>query len=270
MRKRNQAILPSERTQVAHEVDSLHRGLELVRSFRPGESSLNITELASRTGLKRATAQRLVDTLVTHDFLQHHSDTDRYGPAVACLVLGHAYLSGTQLGHAAQPIMRALASEYQISVALGARDRLSMICLELCHDHPKKDFPVSVGSSVPITATALGRAWLWGESGTVQGEIIQRTKTEEGESGARTIPGVYRAFQEMEEQGYCVSAGEWVQDISAIGTVITLQNQPSLALSCEMAGFHTPKKILRKEEIGLALVEAAARIKHAITRQSAD
>ncbi|MEI8399907.1 MAG: IclR family transcriptional regulator [Alcaligenaceae bacterium] len=269
MRKRSTAILPSERTQVAHEVDSLNRGLELVRSFRPGESSLNITELASRTGLKRATAQRLVDTLVAHDFLEHHSDTDRYGPAVACLVLGHAYLSSAHIGHAAQPIMQALASKYQISVALGSRDRLSMICLELCHDHPKKDFPVSVGSSVPITATALGRAWLWGESGTVQGEIIQRTKTEDGELGARTIPGVYRAFQEMEEQGYCVSFGEWIQDISAIGTVITLQHQPSLALSCEMARQSTHQQAMRKEDIGAALIEAASRIKHAITRQSA-
>jgi DNA-binding IclR family transcriptional regulator len=269
MRKRSSAILPSERTQVAHEVDSLHRGLELVRSFRPGESSLNIAELALRTGLKRATAQRLVDTLVTYDFLEYHADTERYGPAVACLVLGHAFLSSAHIGHVAQPIMQALASEYQISVALGSRDRLSMICLEVCHNHPKKDFPVSVGSSVPITATALGRAWLWGESGTVQGEIIQRTKTEEGEIGARTIPGVYRAFQEMEEQGYCVSSGEWIQDISAIGTVITLQHQPSLALSCEIAGFNTPKKTLRKEEIGPALVEAASRIKHAIARQSA-
>jgi DNA-binding IclR family transcriptional regulator len=270
MRKRSTAILPSERTQVAHEVDSLHRGLEIVRSFRPGESFVNINELASRTGLKRTTAQRLADTLVAYDFLEYHSETDRYGPAVACLVLGHAYLSGAHIGHAAQPIMQALASKYQISVALGSRDRLSMICIELCHDHPKKDFPVCVGSSVPITATALGRAWLWGESGTVQGEIIQRTKTEEGEIGARTIPGVYRAFQEMEEKGYCVSSGEWIQDISAIGTVITLQHQPSLALSCEMAGFNTPKKTLCIEEIGMALVEAASRIKHAITRQSAD
>ena len=269
MRKRSTAILPSERTQIAHEVDSLHRGLEIVRSFRPGESFVNINELASRTGLKRTTAQRLADTLVAYDFLEYHADTERYGPAVACLVLGHAFLSSAHIGHVAQPIMQALASEYQISVALGSRDRLSMICLELCHDHPKKDFPVSVGSSVPITATALGRAWLWGESGAVQGEIIQRTKTEEGEIGARTIPGVYRAFQEMEEQGYCVSSGEWIQDISAIGTVITLQHQPSLALSCEMAGFNTPKKTLRKEEIGPALVEAASRIKHAIARQSA-
>ena len=270
MRKRSTAILPSERTQIAHEVDSLHRGLEIVRSFRPGESFVNINELASRTGLKRTTAQRLADTLVAYDFLEYHSDTERYGPAVACLVLGHAYLSSAHIGHAAQPIMQALASEYQISVALGSRDRLSMICLEVCHDHPKKDFPVSVGSSVPITATALGRAWLWGESGAVQGEIIQRTKTEEGEIGARTIPGVYRAFQEMEEQGFCLSNGEWLQDISAIGTVITLQHQPSLALSCEMTGFRKSKKTLPKEEIGAALLDAAASIKNVLTRQGAE
>jgi hypothetical protein len=37
-----------------------------------------------------------------------------------------------------------------------------------------------------------------------------------------------------------------------------------------MMGFNTPKKTLRIEEIGMALVETASRIKHAITRQSAD
>ena len=66
MRRRDAAINPVERSHDAHEVDSLHRGLEIMRSFRPGESTLSCSEIALRMGLRRATTQRLLDTLVAH------------------------------------------------------------------------------------------------------------------------------------------------------------------------------------------------------------
>jgi DNA-binding IclR family transcriptional regulator len=265
MRRRKTPIGPVERPQDARDVDSLHRGLEVLRNFRPGESMLGINEISLRLGVPRATTQRLVDTLVTHKFVRQVGDSDRYQPDVSCLVVGHALVASSAIVRVARPIMQELASRFKVDVVLGTRERLDMLCLEHCASRNAARFPVTVGMSLPLTATALGRAWLWAQPGSLQGELIQRTKAEGGEQGMRTIPGLYRAFQEMEEHGYCLSSGEWLRDVNAVGTAVILNNGATYALSCRVVGLGS-KKEFSLDEIGPALLEAAAKIKDAAGR----
>lgn len=265
MRRRNTPLEPVDRPQGTRDVDSLHRGLEILRCFRSGESMLSLNEISLRLGVPRPTTQRLVNTLVAHKFLHQVGDSDRYQPDVSCLVVGHAWIAESSIVRAARPIMQDLATRFDVNVVLGARERLSMLCLEQCTSPKTPPSPVGVGMALPITATALGRAWLWAQPGSLQGELIQRTKSESGEEGARSIPGLYRAFQEMEEHGYCQSAGEWMRDINAIGTAVILHNGATYGLSCEVAGLGW-KKELFCEEIGEALLEAATQIKNAAGR----
>lgn len=265
MRHRNTPLDLVKRPQDARDVDSLHRGLEILRSFRSDESMLSLSEISLRLGVPRATTQRLVDTLVMHKFLFRVADGDRYQPGVSCLVVGNAFLARCAIVKVARPIMQELASRFNVDVVLGLRERLDMLCLEHCASRKDTRVRVSVGTSIPLTATALGRAWLWAQRSSVQGELIQSTKSERGEAGARTIPGLYSSFQEMEEHGYCLSSGDWLRDISAVGTVIILNNGVFYALSCKVAGLGSKKEFFR-DEIGPALLEAAAKMKHAAGR----
>ena len=50
-------------------IDSLQRGLEVLRCFGPGEGLLTVGDIAGRLALPKATARRLLDTLATHAFL---------------------------------------------------------------------------------------------------------------------------------------------------------------------------------------------------------
>lgn len=264
MRRRNTSE-PVDRPQGTRNVDSLHRGLEILRCFRSGESVLSLKEVSLRLGVPRPTTQRLVNTLVAHKFLRQIGDSDRYQPDVSCLVVGHAWIAGSSIVRAAHPIMQNLATRFDVNVVLSARERLSMLCLEQCTSPKATPSPVSVGMALPITATALGRAWLWAQPGSVQSELIQRTKSEGGEEGARSIPGLYRAFQEMEEHSYCQSSGEWMRDSNAIGTAVILHNGATYGLCCEVAGLGWKNELFR-EEIGEALLEAAMQIKNVAAR----
>ena len=267
MRRRDAAINPVERSHDAHEVDSLHRGLEIMRSFRPGESTLGCSEIALRMGLRRATTQRLLDTLVAHQLLRQIPGTERYQPDLACLVLGHAYLTSAMIVRLARPAMQSLCAQLGACVVLTMRERLHMLCLELCGQrNPAIPYQMlSVGASLPMTSTAAGRAWLWAQSGAAQGEVIQRAKAEGGEEGARSIPGVYRAFQEMEERGYCVNVGEWLRDVTSVATAVTLQQGATYALSCEMAGVGSNTRP-SVEKVGEALLATASLIRDAARR----
>lgn len=269
MMKRREAATLLAGPQDSRDVDSLNRGLEILRTFRPLEGALGIAELSLRLGIPRGTVQRLAETLAAHGFLRRVPDTDRYQPDSSCLLVGHALLASSPIVRVARPILDELAARHDVHAALGVRERLNMLCL--VHAAGRKAAPISlvgVGMLLPMTATALGRAWLWAQQGSLQGELIQRTKAEGGEPAARTIPGLYRAFQELEEDGFCIAAGEWIRDVSAVGTAVTLNNGRSFGLACKVAGPGSRKEMLRTR-LAPALMEAAAQIREAAARVAA-
>ncbi len=264
MRPREAASLAG--SQDSRDVDSLNRGLEILRTFRPLEGALSVAEISLRLGIPRGTVQRLAETLVTHGFLRRIPDSDHYQPDSSCLLVGHALLASAPIVRIARPILEELATKHDVHAALGVRERLNMLCL--AHAAGRKAVPITllgVGMLLPMTATALGRAWLWAQQGSTQGELIQRTKVEGGEPAARTIPGLYRAFQELEEEGFCVASGEWIRDVAAVGTAVTLNSGHSYGLVCKVSGPGFRKELLRTK-IAPALMDAAAQIRDASAR----
>jgi DNA-binding IclR family transcriptional regulator len=264
--RRREAAAPLAGSQDSRDVDSLNRGLEILRTFRALEGALGVAEIAMRLGIPRGTVQRLAETLVAHGFLRRIPDSDRYQPDSSCLLLGHAVLASSPIVRVARPILEELAARHDVHAALGVPERLNMMCL--VHAAGPKTAPISligVGMPLPMTATALGRAWLWAQQGSTQGEFIQRTKAEGGDSAARTIPGLYRAFQELEEEGFCIASGEWIRDVAAVGTAVALNSGRSYGLACKVAGLGSRRELLRTK-IAPALMEAAAQIRDASAR----
>ena len=261
MRHRNKPLIATIRKgDSGGDTSSLDRGFEVLRAFRSGEKTLAIGDVAQRLSIRKALAQSLVDTLVSEHLLRQVGNTDRYQPDVGCFLLGHAWLAVSEIAQAARPRMQQFAKKFGLNIVLGAHHGLDIICIESCSNLVPVHTPVMIGLTVPVTATALGRAWLWAQPATTQGEIIQRAKIERGEEGVNTIPGVYRAFQEMEEFGYCYSSGEWMKHVSAIGTVIVLKDGTSFGLCCDLPEPGIDENFLRTD-LGPAFLKAALTIK---------
>jgi DNA-binding IclR family transcriptional regulator len=110
-------------------VTALHRGLEVLRAFRPTDSiGLGNREIAERTGLPNSTISRLTYTLLKLGYLVYDETTGRYRVGVPVLSLGYASLGGSWLRDIVQPRMQALADECGdgVLVARGGRDDMSM------------------------------------------------------------------------------------------------------------------------------------------------
>lgn len=238
-------------------VDSLRRGLEILRSLRPIDKSVSVQETATRIGIARTTTGRLMDTLAAHGFLRPLAGTERYEPDVSCLVLGHALRASLPLLDTARPIMQSLADRVDANVVLAVRDRLEMLVLEAVEGRTPAGDAFGAGSLLPMASTSIGRAFLWAQPGATQGEIVERLRADS--ANARALPGLYRAFQEMEESGYCLTVGEWRRDVSSIGTAILLDSGP-VALGVKTSGLGARERWLR-ETVAPALLEAARELR---------
>ena len=106
-------------------VQSLLRGLQILRQFTADSPELNVSELSKRTGLHRTTVYRLARTLETEGFLSLDTGSRMYsvGPAWASILqsLGAGFGLGKILGHELENLAQATKEEVALGVQSGSR-----------------------------------------------------------------------------------------------------------------------------------------------------
>ena len=96
-------------------VQSLARGLAVIRAFDADHPRMTLSELAARTNLTRATARRFLLTLAGLGYVSTDGKLFELTPRV--LELGFSYLSGLTLPEIAQPHLEALSRELDESTS---------------------------------------------------------------------------------------------------------------------------------------------------------
>ena len=226
---------------------------------------MRLAEIVARTKIPRQTAQKLLNTLTAHHFLRYLPELDRYEPDVSCFVLGHALLASLPVLRVSRPAMQALAGELGVDVFLAVREGMDMMIVEYCSTRDEiAEF--SVGSLVPLAHTAAGRAWLWAQKPAVQGDYIERIRAEADANAISAIPGIYRAFQELAERGYCLSLGEWMRDMHAIAVPLIPTGGREVFALTALASDQKLKDSLFRGTVASGLLDAAARIKRELPR----
>ncbi|WP_284335162.1 IclR family transcriptional regulator [Comamonas sp. NoAH] len=141
-------------------VQSFARGLEVIRSFSAEAPSQTLSEVASKTGLTRAGARRILLTLQTLGYVE--SDGKYFELTPRILDLGFAYLSSQPLWNLATPLMETLAETVQESCSAGVLDGLDVVYVARVHTHKIMSTNLGVGSRLPAFWTSLGRVLLSG------------------------------------------------------------------------------------------------------------
>ena len=108
-------------------VVALSRGLDVLRAFQPNDGLLGNQEIAARTKLPKPTISRLTYTLTKLGYLTPVPKFEKYQLAPSAMALGYAALANLGVRHLSEPYREALMRETGGAVAVGGRDRHSMI-----------------------------------------------------------------------------------------------------------------------------------------------
>ena len=139
-------------------VQSFARGLSVIRSFGAAAPRQTLTEVAAATGLSRASARRILLTLVALGYVQAQGRQFRLTPQT--LELGLAYLGSQPLWSLAGRPMLALAAELQQSCTVAVLDGREIVCLL---NQPGRDTAAprpGIGDRLPAADTAMGQVLL--------------------------------------------------------------------------------------------------------------
>lgn len=139
-------------------VQSLARGLAVIRAFDTDHPKMTLTEVAARTDLTRATARRFLHTLVELGYVR--TDGKVFALTAKVLQLGYAYLSGLSLPQIAQPHLEELALRLGESTSAAVLDGTDITYVARVATRRIMTVGITVGTRFPAYATSMGRVLL--------------------------------------------------------------------------------------------------------------
>jgi IclR family pca regulon transcriptional regulator len=136
-------------------VQSLERGLAVVRSFSRDRPQQTLTEVAGATGLTRATARRFLMTLESLGYAA--SDGKVWRLTARVLDLGYSYLSSLGLPEVITPHLERLAATVHESASAAVLDLTDIVYVARVEGRKIMRVQITIGTRFPAYVTSLGR-----------------------------------------------------------------------------------------------------------------
>ena len=193
-------------------VNALMRGLlvlEAVNAYGP----VGLSEVRDHTGLPKATTLRLLETLRQVGYLTFDDSTRTYKVGMRALALSNNISSENRLVDTARPIMERLRLKLGWPSDLAVFQLDKMVIIDTNRQPGMLSSNRSIGSRVPIMASATGRAYLAGISAAERESLlaILRTSSDPFEKLARNTKAVEKLVRTTAERGYAISNQEFLK-----------------------------------------------------------
>jgi IclR family transcriptional regulator, pca regulon regulatory protein len=212
-------------------VQSLERGLAVIRAFDAEHPELTLSDVARSTGLTRAAARRFLLTLVELGYVR--TDGRLFGLRPRILELGYAYLSSLSLPEVAQPHLEALVAEVHESCSVSLLDGHDIVYVARVPTKRIMTVAISVGTRFPAYATSMGRVLLAHQPAEWLDEYLKTVELVALTPRTMTDPAKLRStLTRIRNQGFAVVDQELEEGLRSMavpihdgaGTVVAAMN----------------------------------------------
>jgi len=195
-------------------IQSVERASRILAILGSGTPRLGVTEIAERAGLAKPTVHGLLRTLEKHDLVEQDADTGKYSLGPAVLLLGNAFLDGSELRARSLLWAESLAQRANEAVWVASLSGRRVIVLHHVFRPDNTVQILEVGAAIPWHACALGHAIVAylpeaQRARALAGDLVPltgRTKT--------TRAALSRALARVRRRGYAVEDQEAARAVS--------------------------------------------------------
>jgi IclR family pca regulon transcriptional regulator len=200
-------------------IQSLDRGLAIIRAFGPRAAEQSVGELATRTGLTRATTRRFLITLTQLGYVETDGRQFRLTPKV--LELGYSFLSGLRFVDIALPHLERLVAAVDEDSEGSVLNDGEIVYVARMPSSKMMTTVINVGGRLPAHATAMGKALLAALPPEELDHYLATTELRAYMPRTVTDPEVLRdQLAKVREAGYAIVEQEVEEGLIAIATVV--------------------------------------------------
>jgi IclR family pca regulon transcriptional regulator len=139
-------------------IEALARGLDVLRSFRPGQPTMTLSDIATLTYLARPTVRRILITLESLGYVRIEGRGYALTPRV--LELGMTYINALGMWDVARPHMERLVARTNESTSMAQLDGSDIVYVARVAVPKIVTLAVTIGTRFPAPATSMGKVLL--------------------------------------------------------------------------------------------------------------
>lgn len=242
-----------------HFVQSLERGLAVVRAFSADAPEMTLSDVARRTGLTRAAARRFLLTLVDLHYV--HTDGRVFWLSPRVLELGYAYLSSLSLPEVAEPHLERLVADVRESSSVSVLDGQDVIYVARVPVSRIMTVSINVGTRFPAYATSMGRILLSGlPDAELHAFLAAATLEPRSERAIASTEELAGELERVRRQGYSVVDQELEEGLRSIA--VPIRDRSGATVAAMNLSTHASRRTIdsMRRELLPPLRETAARI----------
>ncbi|MBN9051048.1 MAG: IclR family transcriptional regulator [Rhizobiales bacterium] len=232
-------------------IRAIERALRVLDSFDTANSQQSLQRIAARTGLSKATAFRLVNTLVKGGYLMRDA-RQLYSLTFEVLRLSSLVELDVNIQTVLRPLMADLVRQVTENVALYTASGNNRVCIDAIMPSAPLMRVIMVGEQVPLPQGAIGRTLMSLMTDGEIDDILTETPVRVGKLVLR------RRIDLIRHRGYDMARGERVPGATAVVAPIHHRLKNGACYCMAIVG---PSERLdeRLEELTLALCKTCKR-----------
>jgi len=203
-----------------YNVRAVERALQIMDCFDDEHPEMGISEIAQLVGLHKATAYRIVTTLVNYGYLDWMPDIQKYRLGLELSNLGYKVIRRMDLRREAHPYMKKLVQEWDETCDLSIFNQGRAFYIEVLRGNHALTISAAVGQRLPAHCTASGKillAYLPPE----EADVILKQPLPAYTENTITSPEILRdQIEVVRERGYAVDYEEYELGVCAVAAPI--------------------------------------------------
>ena len=203
-----------------YNVRAVERALLILNCFDDQHSERGISEISQAVGLHKATAHRLVTTLVNYNFLERVEDGQKYRLGMALADLGMKVVRQTDLREEALPFMKKLNQQFDETCDLSIFDNWQVYYIEVLPSSHALNIAATVGQGLPAYCTASGKVFLANLNTDELEDYLEKPLKPLTEKTITSPAELKRQLDEVRQDGFATDNEETEIGIRAISVPI--------------------------------------------------
>ena len=203
-----------------YNVRAVERALLILDCFDSENPERGITDIAQVVGLHKATAHRIVTTLVNYGFLERAADGQKYRLGLELANLGFKVIRRMNLRREALPYMKQLVQEWDETCDLSVFDQDKVFYVEVLRGAHALTIAATVGQRLPAHCTASGKLFLAYLPSAELDPILNQPLESFTDHTITSRDALLEQFEIVRDQGYSVDYEEFEVGICAVAAPI--------------------------------------------------
>lgn len=238
---------------------TLAKGLEVLRAFRPGQTSMTNLEISAQTGINRPTVARLTYTLTKLGYLKQ--EKSRYRLSWGALMLVNPLLANAKILQIARPSMQKLAQDVGGTVSIGVIDRTNFLYLETSRVNENVWTSQDLGTIGPLLPAAIGHALCSQLTDEELEKKLKEIRAASPDDWLKYADSFREGVDACRSRGFSVVRGTWIPGTNSAGVpLLRDRSGECFAMNCRVPIFRLSRNQI-EEEVGPRLKSLATNVR---------